>query len=305
MWQSTWVVVAVMMGALGCKKTESEHQVGNPAEQSANQAQKASEQALDEARKAQDKASQAQRESTEAQQKVVEKQRDLANAQQGASQAAQQAQQAQQQAQQQASQATQRASGAQQQALEAQRKARTMAQAEQQTGTESANNPNPPAATPGQTQNPSAQALPEQNPSAQTQPEQNPPAQTQPEQNPSAQTQPEQNPSAETQPEQNPQAAAPVAAPAAGQQQPLTATGSVSQATVDELVLARPGAPELHIKLEPGTQVTVDGQQAEATDLTEGNQVRVSYRMVADQPIAIRVDAAPSATRQGRRPPPR
>ena len=63
--------------------------------------------------------------------------------------------------------------------------------------------------------------------------------------------------------------------------------GTIRSSSADELVIARDNAPQLHLQVNPGQLVVErDGQQVSLGDLAPGTRVRVSYRMVRDQPVA-------------------
>jgi hypothetical protein len=67
-------------------------------------------------------------------------------------------------------------------------------------------------------------------------------------------------------------------------------TGTLAQATGDEVRVDTANQPGMRLKVNDSTKITVDGKDASVSQLREGSQVRASYLVVADQPTAIRIE---------------
>jgi hypothetical protein len=72
-----------------------------------------------------------------------------------------------------------------------------------------------------------------------------------------------------------------------------TVQGRLVRASQDEIVLRQgSGEPDLRLKVDPDTKVTVGGgQQGSITALQEGTQVRASYDESSGAPKAIKIEA--------------
>ncbi|GAC1337227.1 MAG: hypothetical protein NVSMB23_03430 [Myxococcales bacterium] len=79
----------------------------------------------------------------------------------------------------------------------------------------------------------------------------------------------------------------------AGAQQ--TVTGTLAQASADEVRVDSANQPGMLLKVTGSTKVTLDGKDASAAQLKEGVQVRASYSVVGDQPTAVRIEARSAA----------
>jgi colicin import membrane protein len=55
-------------------------------------------------------------------------------------------------------------------------------------------------------------------------------------------------------------------------------------------VLQREGEPPLEVNVDEQTEVMKDGRPAQVSDLSQGSEVRIQYRVEADQPIAERIE---------------
>src|SRR5262249_30988740 len=75
------------------------------------------------------------------------------------------------------------------------------------------------------------------------------------------------------------------------QQQQQTTTGRVSSVGTTEIVLAQPGQPELHVRIDSNVPVTVDGQTASVNDIPNGANASVVIGQQDDQQVAKRIDA--------------
>lgn len=78
-------------------------------------------------------------------------------------------------------------------------------------------------------------------------------------------------------------------ASAGGEQQSVT--GTLAQASADEVKVDSASQPGLKLKVNKSTRITVDGKDASASDLREGAQVRASYQGSGDSATAIRIEA--------------
>lgn len=78
-------------------------------------------------------------------------------------------------------------------------------------------------------------------------------------------------------------------ASAGGEQQSVT--GTLAQASADEVKVDSASQPGLKLKVNKSTRITVDGKDASASDLREGAQVRASYQGSGDAATAIRIEA--------------
>jgi hypothetical protein len=80
-------------------------------------------------------------------------------------------------------------------------------------------------------------------------------------------------------------------------------SGKLLRAGADDVVLRRdddPQAPELRLRIAPGSPVTIDGRAARATDIAKGTEVRASYEGETGAngpPTALRVEAVTRTTR--------
>lgn len=68
-------------------------------------------------------------------------------------------------------------------------------------------------------------------------------------------------------------------------------SGTVAQASADEVRVDSANQPGMRLKVNGATRVTLDGKDASAAQLQEGTQVRASYAVVGDQPTAVRIEA--------------
>ncbi|HET8539703.1 MAG TPA: hypothetical protein VFL83_07510 [Anaeromyxobacter sp.] len=70
------------------------------------------------------------------------------------------------------------------------------------------------------------------------------------------------------------------------------ADGTLVRADGRTVVLAKPGAPPLTLRIAPGTRVTLDGRPARAEALPPGADVRASYQTGdAGRPTAVAIEA--------------
>lgn len=70
-----------------------------------------------------------------------------------------------------------------------------------------------------------------------------------------------------------------------------TVTGQVVRANREEVVLRQAGGePDLRLKVNADTPVTIGGQRGEITDLKEGTQVRAAYNESGGEPTAVKLD---------------
>jgi hypothetical protein len=68
--------------------------------------------------------------------------------------------------------------------------------------------------------------------------------------------------------------------------------GSLARASDRLVVIRPPAAPELALRVAPGTRVTVDGRPARAQALRPGAEVRAEYRTGrGGLPTAVSLDA--------------
>ena len=75
-----------------------------------------------------------------------------------------------------------------------------------------------------------------------------------------------------------------------------SARGTVQSVSGDELVIERPSAPPLHVRIDQNqTSITRDGQPARAEEINQGQPVIVSYRLERDQPVAQMVQVGGAA----------
>jgi hypothetical protein len=75
----------------------------------------------------------------------------------------------------------------------------------------------------------------------------------------------------------------------AGEQKSVT--GTVAQASADEVRVDTANQPGIKLKVNNSTRITVDGKDASVSELREGTQVRASYQGTGDQATAIRIEA--------------
>lgn len=87
----------------------------------------------------------------------------------------------------------------------------------------------------------------------------------------------------------------PVTAPAT----PHLTTGRVTTTGAREVVIERPGQSPLNVVVEPTTLVLIEGRPASVRDLATGAAVSVSYRVVADRPVADRIEQTAAAASTG------
>ncbi|MEW5853962.1 MAG: hypothetical protein AB2A00_34630 [Myxococcota bacterium] len=67
-------------------------------------------------------------------------------------------------------------------------------------------------------------------------------------------------------------------------------TGRVAEIRKDEVIVSRPGQPPLRLHVNPETTVNINGQRKSTNDLRNNMEVTVTYKMVNDQPVAIRFE---------------
>jgi hypothetical protein len=79
------------------------------------------------------------------------------------------------------------------------------------------------------------------------------------------------------------------AAGAAGEQKSVT--GTVAQASADEVRVDTANQPGIKLKVNNSTRITVDGKDASVSELREGTQVRASYQGSGEQATAVRIEA--------------
>jgi hypothetical protein len=79
------------------------------------------------------------------------------------------------------------------------------------------------------------------------------------------------------------------AAGAAGEQKSVT--GTVAQASADEVRVDTANQPGIRLKVNNSTRITVDGKDASVSELREGTQVRASYQGSGEQATAVRIEA--------------
>jgi hypothetical protein len=84
------------------------------------------------------------------------------------------------------------------------------------------------------------------------------------------------------------------AAGAAGEQKSVT--GTVAQASPDEVRVDTANQPGIKLKVNNSTRITVDGKDASVSELREGTQVRASYQGSGDQATAVRIEARSGKT---------
>jgi hypothetical protein len=84
------------------------------------------------------------------------------------------------------------------------------------------------------------------------------------------------------------------AAGAAGEQKSVT--GTVAQASPDEVRVDTANEPGIKLKVNNSTRITVDGKDASVSELREGTQVRASYQGSGDQATAVRIEARSGKT---------
>ena len=85
-------------------------------------------------------------------------------------------------------------------------------------------------------------------------------------------------------------------APGAGEQKSVT--GTVAQASADELQVDTANQPGMRLKVNNSTRITIDGKDASVSELREGSQVRASYQGNGDQATATRIEARSSRNGQ-------
>jgi len=77
-----------------------------------------------------------------------------------------------------------------------------------------------------------------------------------------------------------------------------TTSGRIVEVHSDHVILERQNAPRLTVKVDPNTAVSVAGQRTAAQELRVGSEVRVEYRLVGNQPVAVSIQTT-SPTGQG------
>jgi hypothetical protein len=70
-----------------------------------------------------------------------------------------------------------------------------------------------------------------------------------------------------------------------------SARGPVASVDGAAIVLHRTAEPDLHLVVEPGTRVAMNGRSASVSDLQEGEEVRASYQESNGVATATRIDA--------------
>jgi hypothetical protein len=76
-------------------------------------------------------------------------------------------------------------------------------------------------------------------------------------------------------------------------------TGRVTKASKSSLSIQTHGGKTQTLALAPETQITVDGQDAKASDIKAGQDVRASYNDVAGKHVALKVDAMKKGSSTG------
>lgn len=77
----------------------------------------------------------------------------------------------------------------------------------------------------------------------------------------------------------------------------LTVNGRVTAAQEDSLLLRSPAGESVRLLINDETQILINGEQGEITDIPEGMEVRASYRTLSGQePTALRVEVLDRAT---------
>jgi hypothetical protein len=71
--------------------------------------------------------------------------------------------------------------------------------------------------------------------------------------------------------------------------------GTVQTVELDEVRIARPGKPVAELDLRPETTILLDGRGATATELRPGQQIRATFELYGDDPVALRVEATSGA----------
>lgn len=80
-----------------------------------------------------------------------------------------------------------------------------------------------------------------------------------------------------------------------------SARGQIADVRTNEVVVERGDGPDLILRVERQTAVTVRGEKAGIRSLAIGTPVRVEYHLMKDQPVADSIETTRPA-RQGRRP---
>jgi len=74
--------------------------------------------------------------------------------------------------------------------------------------------------------------------------------------------------------------------------------GTVQSVSRNEIVIQRPAAPPLHVRIDSNqTTITRDGQPVQANEINNGQPVIVSYRLEQNQPVAQMVEVGGAAQR--------
>ncbi len=76
-------------------------------------------------------------------------------------------------------------------------------------------------------------------------------------------------------------------------------TGRVTKVSKDSLSIKTHGGQTQTLSLAPETMVTVDGQEASASDIKKGQDVRASYSNLSGQHVATKIDAMKQGSKQG------
>jgi hypothetical protein len=69
------------------------------------------------------------------------------------------------------------------------------------------------------------------------------------------------------------------------------ATGRLAAVDGAGIVVHQTAAPDLHLAVDPGTRLAMNGHQASLADLHEGSEIRATYQTVNGEAKAIRVEA--------------
>jgi hypothetical protein len=72
-------------------------------------------------------------------------------------------------------------------------------------------------------------------------------------------------------------------------------SGTIAQASTDEVRVDTANQPGMRLKVTGATRITLDGKEVSVTQLQEGSQVRASYSVVGDQPTAVRIEVKSAA----------
>lgn len=77
----------------------------------------------------------------------------------------------------------------------------------------------------------------------------------------------------------------------------ITVNGRVAATQDNALLLRSPAGESVRLFVNDDTQVLINGQRAAITDLTQGTEVRASYRNLGEkEPLALRVEVMNQAT---------